>query len=187
MSVADSKHAQLSTSSPTPMPRKSTSQVPMAAIEPIFNSIQETQKMLTTLFLSQEARTLPISKYDPKKNISTWIARFEIQATNVRLDDKAKAKSIGAYLPDYINQWLTKAVPHQVWTTIVKYLKDTYGTDDKKESELRKTELKALKQDTIPIREYRVAFESVLQKFPEDHALDELEALNIFSKFPHVK
>jgi predicted aspartyl protease len=152
----------------------------MAAIEPILNSIQETQKMLTTLFLSQEARTLPISKYDPRMNISTWIDRLEIQATNVGLDDKAKAKNIGHYLPDYINQWLTKAVPDQVWTTIVTYLKDTYGTNDKKEVELWKKELKALKQDTIAIREYRVAFESVLQQFPSNHPLDELEALNIF-------
>ena len=84
------------------------------------------------------------------------------------LDDGIKIEQLlSSYLLSNIAQWVLSNPTFTTWETTKKALIETYGILVAQQKQICRAKLDALKQDRIPSRQFKAAFQSIVQELPE--------------------
>lgn len=107
-----------------------------------------------------------IYNYDLSMNIEHWLRLFDVKADRLSLDEKMRMDQLPSYLPINIAQWLLSSDSLTTWGAVKKALIDTFGIPQAHQKQLVKNKLEGLSQGSLPSRQFKALFESILQELP---------------------
>ncbi|KAG1468800.1 hypothetical protein G6F56_003628 [Rhizopus delemar] len=112
-----------------------------------------------------------IYNYESGTNIELWLRLFEAKANRLGLHSGIKIDILPSYLPVNMAQWILSNPALDTWTKIKEALVQTFGIPIAQQKQTCRAKLESLHQGTIPSRQFKASFESIVQELPEDVSL----------------
>ncbi|OBZ81158.1 hypothetical protein A0J61_10794 [Choanephora cucurbitarum] len=143
---------------------------------------------------SEQAISIPVGRlttsFEPgKHNLNFWLQTYEASCKRYRMSNYQMLVHVTDYLLERVRNWILNEPNLTHWAKVKAEPLQAFGMPPKEHRLLLMKQMQALRQNKTASREFRIYFQTAINKFPEDLRPDgdDLRAIYLMVMSPKLK